>query len=69
MEFVILEKEIYFFGKKEKHKVLCLRFTTLEGYVVEKPLQYSAKGKDEKYYNHYVILDSEPVNTYLVKSQ
>lgn len=69
MEFVILEKEIYFFGKKELHKVLCLRFTTLEGYVVERPLQYSSKGKDGNYYNHYVILDNEVANTYLVKNQ
>lgn len=65
-EFVVLEKEIYLFGKKEKHAVLCVRWKSVEGYDIERPLTYAMKGKDDQYYQHYVIMDNMKLNTNLV---
>lgn len=62
-EFVVLEKEIFVFGKKETHRVLCVRWQSVEGYTIERPLTYAVKGKNEKYYQRYVVLDNIATNS------
>lgn len=53
-----IHKEIYLFGKKEVHNVLCLGIETENGETYYKPLSYSKKGKDGNYYNTYIVKDN-----------
>lgn len=55
---LFVEKEIYYFGKKEVHNVLCIEKVSDTGDSYYVPLTYSSKGKDDKYYQTYIINDN-----------
>lgn len=55
---VFVKKEILYFGKKETHNVLCVEKLTDTGKSFYVPLTYSSKGKDDKYYNQYIVNDN-----------
>lgn len=67
INLVVCKKEIYLFGKKEVHNVLCMRYTAVNGVVYEKPLKVDTKGKDGNYYSNYLVCDSYTAGTEFVE--
>lgn len=67
INLVVVEKEIWLFGKKEVHKVLCMRYTAINGVVYDKPLKVDNKGNDGNYYSNYLVCDSYAVGTEFVE--
>lgn len=53
-----VDKEIYVFGKKEIHNVLCIEKVADNGESYFVPLTCSKKGKDGKYYQTYIYNDT-----------
>lgn len=52
-----VRKEIYLYGKKGIHNVLCVGIENDDGELYYKPLTYSKKGTDGNYYDTYVVKD------------